>query len=86
VAILAALHEKPQRFRALPERLRRGFGSAVTGSKFPTTRLLILKFRLVDSQSHDLLEQAATAEGGYQLLNYRDHDQFEVDLIMGVVL
>ena len=51
VAILAALHEKPRRFRALPERLQRGFGSAVTGSKFPTTRLLIPKFRLVDSHS-----------------------------------
>ena len=82
VAILAALHEKPRRFRALPERLRRGFGSAVTGSKFPTTRLLIPKFRLVDSQSHDLLKQATTAEGDYQLLYYRDHDQFEVDLIV----
>lgn len=82
VAILAALHEKPQRFRALPERLRRGFGSAVTGPKFPMTRLLIPKFRLVDSQSHDLLEQAATAEGDYQLLYYRDHDQFEVDIIV----
>jgi hypothetical protein len=55
VATLAALHEKPRRFRALPECLRPGFGSAVTGSKFPTTRLLIPKFRLVDSQSHDTI-------------------------------
>ena len=50
--------------------------------KFPTTRLLIPKFRLVDSQSHDLLKQTATAEGDYLLLYYRDHDQFEVDLIV----
>ena len=68
VAIVAALLEKPRRFWALPERLRRGFGNAVTGSKFPMTRLWIPKFRLVDSQSHDLLKQAATAEGDYQLL------------------
>lgn len=30
----------------------------------------------------ELLKQAATAEGDYQLLYYRDHDQFEVDLIV----
>lgn len=36
----------------------------------------------VESQSHDLIKQAATAEGNYQLLYYRDHDQFEVDLIV----
>lgn len=39
----------------IAERLRWGFGSAVTGSKFPVTRLLIPKFRLVDSQSHDTI-------------------------------
>jgi len=30
----------------------------------------------------ELLKQAATAEGDYQLLYYRDHDQFEVDIIV----
>ncbi len=29
----------------------------------------------------ELLKHAASAEGDYQLLYYRDHDQFEVDLI-----
>ena len=30
----------------------------------------------------ELLKQTTTAEGDYQLLYYRDHDQFEVDLIV----
>ena len=29
----------------------------------------------------ELLKHAASAEGDYQLLYYRDHDQYEVDLI-----
>lgn len=30
----------------------------------------------------ELLKQATTAEGDYQLLYYRDHDQFEVDVVV----
>ena len=30
----------------------------------------------------ELLKQAATAQGDYQLLYYRDHDQYEVDMVV----
>ncbi|MCG2748657.1 MAG: ATP-binding protein [Desulfobulbaceae bacterium] len=64
-----------------PRRARRGSGSTST----PTTAGQVRsRFgNVLETFVYgELLKHATTADGDYQLLYYRDHDQFEVDVVV----